>query len=106
MPGLTLDPDAVAKQWKDPTTVELLADARDALAAAPEWNAALLEEALRSVAERRSIGAGKLFQPMRVALTGSSVSPGIFDVLVLLGRDRSLGRIDDAVQKLNERAPL
>ena len=98
---VTLDGDAVAKQWKDPNTAELLADAREALAGALEWRATPLEDALRPVAERRGTGAGKLFQPLRVALTGSSVSPGIFDVLVLLGRDRSLRRIDAAVQTLS-----
>ena len=94
------DPDAVAKQWKDPVTPELLRDARDALGAASDWSASPLEEALRGVAERRGLGAGKLFQPLRVALTGSSVSPGIFDVLMLLGRERSLARIDTALQAL------
>jgi glutamyl-tRNA synthetase len=95
-----LDPDAVAKQWKDPATAELLDDARRALADTPDWSPAALEESLRPVAERRAIGAGKLFQPLRVALTGSSVSPGIFDVLTLLGRDRSLRRMDDAIRNL------
>jgi glutamyl-tRNA synthetase len=95
-----LDPDAVAKQWKDPSTADTLRDARAALAASPEWAAGPLEEALRGVAERRGIGAGKLFQPLRVALTGSSVSPGIFDVLLLLGRDRSLSRVELALRNL------
>jgi len=95
-----LDPDAVAKQWKDPVISELLGDARDALAATSDWTAGPLEEALRGVADRRGLGAGKLFQPLRVALTGSSVSPGIFDVLMLLGRDRSLARIDTARREL------
>jgi len=95
-----LDPDAVAKQWKDPVISELLGDARDALAATRDWTAGPLEEALRGVADRRGLGAGKLFQPLRVALTGSSVSPGIFDVLMLLGRDRSLARIDTARREL------
>src|SRR6185503_7849846 len=95
-----LDPDAVAKQWKDPATGDLLADARAALAHTEDWSAAPLEEALRRVAERRGLGAGKLFQPLRVALTGSAVSPGIFDVLMLLGRERSLARIDAALQQL------
>jgi glutamyl-tRNA synthetase len=98
--AVELDSDAVAKQWKDPVTPDLLSDARDALAAASEWSAGTLEEALRGVAERRGLGAGKLFQPLRVALTGSSVSPGIFDVLMLLGRERSLARIATALQVL------
>jgi glutamyl-tRNA synthetase len=94
------DPDAVAKQWKDPATAAILGDARTSLATASNWDAGPLEEALRGVAERRGIGAGKLFQPLRVALTGSAVSPGIFDVLVLLGRDRSLSRLDGALKQL------
>jgi glutamyl-tRNA synthetase len=95
-----LDPDAVAKHWKDPGTPELLAAVRDRLAAAPEWTLAGLEESLRSLAESRGVGAGKLFQPLRVALTGSSVSPGIFEVLVLLGRDRALRRLDEALRSV------
>jgi glutamyl-tRNA synthetase len=99
--SVELDPDAVAKQWKDPATADLLADTRAALAGNGEWSAGPLEEALRGVAERRGIGAGKLFQPLRVALTGSAVSPGIFDVLMLLGRERSLARIDAALRNLH-----
>jgi len=93
------DEDAVAKHWmKDPAgTAALLAETRDALAALPEWIARLMEERLRALAESRGIGAGKLFQPLRVALVGSAASPGIFDVLELLGRDRSLRRLDAAV---------
>jgi len=97
---VTLDPDAVAKQWKDPATVDVLGEARAALAATGEWAVAPLEDALRRAAENRGVAAGKLFQPLRVALTGSSVSPGIFDVLTLLGRDRSLTRIDAALRHL------
>ena len=102
-PGVALDPDAVAKQWKDPSTAELLSEARNSLANVGDWTAAPLEEAMRGVAESRGIGAGKLFQPLRVALTGSAVSPGIFDVLMLLGRERSLRRIDDALAQLRTR---
>jgi glutamyl-tRNA synthetase len=95
------DPDAIAKLWKDPATAEILADARASLAGVGNWDATPLEDALRGVAERRGVGAGKLFQPLRVALTGSAVSPGIFDVLILLGRDRSLMRLDAALKKLS-----
>ncbi|MGH7714241.1 MAG: glutamate--tRNA ligase, partial [Gemmatimonadaceae bacterium] len=77
------EPAAVAKHWKNGAR-DLVAAARDRLAAS-EWDAAALEHALRGLAEARGIGAGTLFQPLRVALTGSAASPGIFDVLVLLG---------------------
>lgn len=95
------DPEAVAKQWKDaPATAELLEATRDRLADVDEWAPAPMEAALRILAEERGVAAGKIFQPLRVALTGLSVSPGIFDVLVALGRERSIGRLDRAVGML------
>jgi glutamyl-tRNA synthetase len=101
---ISYDAEAEAKQWKDrPATASLLAAVRDALAALPSWEVAPMEEALRALAERLGFGekAGKIFQPLRVALTGLGVSPGIFDVLLMLGRDRSLARIDAAVARLS-----
>jgi len=98
---VSYDPDAVAKQWKDrAATVDLLSSVRNTLAAVATWEPPVMEEALRVQAEQRGVGAGKLFQPLRVALTGLTVSAGIFDVLALLGRDRTLARNDDAVKFL------
>jgi len=98
---VSYDPEAVAKQWKDRrATVELLSSVRDTLASVNPWEPPQMEEALRNQAERRGVGPGRLFQPLRVALTGLTVSAGIFDVLALLGRDRALARIDDAVKFL------
>jgi glutamyl-tRNA synthetase len=97
------DRDAVAKTWKDSgATRDTLEATRDALAAAPAWEAQPLEESLRSLAESRGAAAGKIFQPLRLALTGVTASPGIFDVLVMLGREQSLARIDAAVRFLGE----
>jgi glutamyl-tRNA synthetase len=92
------DPAAVAKHWKDGAR-DLVTAVRERLAAT-EWDAVSLEHALRELAQSRGVGAGALFQPLRVALTGSSASPGIFDVLVLLGREASLQRIDHALATL------
>jgi glutamyl-tRNA synthetase len=98
---ITYDPDAVAKQWKDKAaTTELLSATRDALEHVPAWTSEALEPALRGLSEARGVSAGKIFQPLRVALTGLTVSPGIFDVLVLLGRERALARLDDAIRTL------
>jgi glutamyl-tRNA synthetase len=98
---IAYDPAAEAKQWKDrPATAELLRRTRDALAAVPAWEPAPLEDALRALAEASGLAGGKIFQPLRVALTGLAVSPGIFDVLVLLGRERSLARVDAAIRHL------
>jgi glutamyl-tRNA synthetase len=98
---IVYEPDAVAKQWKDrAASGETLRALWDSLQLAPQWDAEGLEEVLRELAATLGVGAGKLFQPLRVALTGSAASPGIFDVLILLGRARSLERIDAAVRYL------
>ncbi|MEO6447540.1 MAG: glutamate--tRNA ligase [Gemmatimonadaceae bacterium] len=96
------DPDAAAKQWKDrAATAELLRTLRDRLAEVA-WDATAMEDALRQLAEARGVGVGKLFQPMRVALTGVAATPGIFDVLLAIGRERSLARLDAAATHLAE----
>ncbi len=76
-------------------------DGRQALAALlpvldqTAWSAPALEAAVKSFAEAKGFKLGRLAQPLRAALTGSSTSPGIFDVLVTLGREESLSRIRD-----------
>jgi glutamyl-tRNA synthetase len=97
------DPEAEAKQWKDrPATAEILSQILKALSSVSAWEPSAMEESLRALAEQLGFGdkAGKLFQPLRVALTGMAASPGIFDVLLMLGRDRSLARLDAAVSHL------
>ena len=99
------DADAVATQWKDrDETAEILAAARDRLASTSDWSPASLEESLRQLAESLGITGGKVFQPLRVALTGLTVSPGIFDVLQTLGRERSVARIDAAIRYISSAA--
>ena len=68
-----------------------------ALHAENNWTSEALEATTNALAERLELGLGKLAQPMRAALTGTTTSPGIFDVLVLLGREESLARIDAQV---------
>ena len=63
------------------------------------WTTSALEAGLKSCAEELGLGLGKLAQPLRAALTGQTTSPGIFDVLALLGRDESLARIDAQAQE-------
>ena len=59
------------------------------------WDAAALEQAVREFAEANELKLGKVAQPLRAALTGRTTSPGIFDVLIVLGRKESHGRIAD-----------
>ena len=67
-----------------------------------EWNQDALEQAVRSVAEAQGVKVAKLAQPLRAALTGRTTSPGIFDVLALLGKSESLARIEDQMLEPNE----
>ena len=64
------------------------------LAAENDWTSEALEATTKTLAEELELGLGKIAQPMRAALTGTTTSPGIFDVLVLLGREESLARIE------------
>jgi glutamyl-tRNA synthetase len=72
-----------------------LAKLHAALDAVHGWDTEALEDAVRQVAEVLGLKLGQVAQPLRAALTGRRTSPGIFDVLVLLGRDESLARIAD-----------
>jgi glutamyl-tRNA synthetase len=60
-----------------------------------EWKVANLEAAVRETAEALGVKLGDLAQPLRAALTGRATSPGIFEVMEILGRDESLGRLAD-----------
>ena len=93
--------DAGASALLTNESKEVLALAHTALTTLTDWSATALEEVVRRVAEDAGLGLGKVAQPLRAALTGRSTSPGIFDVLVLLGRDESLGRLDDCLAGRN-----
>lgn len=77
---------------------ERLAAIHERLSAVTDWSPEALEGSLKAMAEELELGLGKLAQPLRAALTGQTTSPGIFDVLVLLGRDESLARIGEQAQ--------
>lgn len=92
---LEMDADAQALLEGDATA--MLHNLHAALDAVAEWNTEALETAVRQVAETAGVKLGAAAQPLRAALTGRRTSPGIFDVLVLLGREESLGRIADQI---------
>jgi glutamyl-tRNA synthetase len=93
----------------EPAAAELLSDdarpmlgqAHAALAQLADWEHDALDAAVRKVAEEAGVKLGKLAQPLRAALTGKSASPGIFDVLVLLGKEESLARIADQMKEVH-----
>jgi len=95
--------EAVRKHWlKDPEWARLvLDDLRARLQALEAWSGEALEAVIRGYAEERGVGAGKVIHPLRVAVTGRQNSPGIFDVLVFLGRERTLERLARAIEHLS-----
>jgi glutamyl-tRNA synthetase len=94
------DPKAWAKTMKAGAG-EMLAAAAAALAQAEPFEPAAIERALAPLLERFDVKPGKLYQPIRVAITGGSISPGIFESLAALGRERSVARIEAAVGRLS-----
>jgi len=96
------DPEAVSKHWgKDPAfTRDVLERLASTLHENSSWTPDGLEPVVRGVAEGLGVGAGKVIHPLRVALVGQASSPGIFDVLAVLGRARVLARIDAALERV------
>ena len=94
-----LDLDAKAAELLGGEAPALLARIHAALAALDEWTQQATEAAVREIAETAGVKLGQVAQPLRAALTGRATSPGIFDVLVLLGREESLRRIADRMNK-------
>jgi glutamyl-tRNA synthetase len=92
------DEKAWAKVMRDGAT-DNLARAREALAGVDPFDVPHVEEALNSLVDELEVKPGKLFQPIRVALTGTTVSPGIFETVAVLGRDEALARIDRALAR-------
>jgi glutamyl-tRNA synthetase len=72
---------------------------RDALAALERWDAGDVEVVLRRIVDEEGVKPKEVFQPLRVALTGTTVSPGIFESVAALGREETLARLDKALQK-------
>ncbi|MDQ6842425.1 MAG: hypothetical protein M3025_08400 [Actinomycetota bacterium] len=78
---------------------QTLREARAALATAEPFTTETVETALRGVVQRLDAKPAQVFQPVRVAIAGTTVSPGIFESVALLGREQTLARIDDALAR-------
>ena len=94
--GLIDDP-AARERWLGEAGRAALADARGALAETPSFDEPAVEATLEGVLERRGVKPREVYQPLRVAITGTTISPGIFESLSLLGREETLRRIDAAL---------
>ena len=94
------DEAAVRKFLQKPGARETIARVREALAAAPAFDAGAIEAALQAVETAAGAGHGKLNQPIRVAVTGSTIGAGLYETLALLGREAALRRLDHAIAEL------
>jgi glutamyl-tRNA synthetase len=90
-----LQVDTKAQALLTPETRELIGRLRTALEAVAPWNAETTESAMRAFADANNLKLGAVAQPLRVALTGKTTSPGIFEVLSVLGREECLARLGD-----------
>jgi glutamyl-tRNA synthetase len=98
------EPETDEKAWKKVMkdgALPLLSEALEALRGAETFEPAELEALLGRILAEHDVKPGKLYQPIRVAITGTSVSPGIFESLAVLGKERSVERIERAVQRLS-----
>lgn len=102
------EPETDEKAWKKVMVKEgageLLRASLEALREVEPFEPVPIEEALGRVLAAREVKAGKLYQPIRVAISGGSVSPGIFESLAVLGKERSVGRIEAALGRLGSEA--
>jgi glutamyl-tRNA synthetase len=94
--GPAEDPKA-RERWLGDQGISALRDVREALAASPGFQEADVEQALERVVSQRAVKPREVYQPLRVALTGATVSPGIFESVALLGREETLRRVDRAI---------
>ncbi|MBU1306280.1 MAG: glutamate--tRNA ligase [Alphaproteobacteria bacterium] len=90
---LTIDAAASALLTTDSRAI--LSDMAELLRGLNEWTVPAIDAAMRTLAESKGLKLGKLAQPLRAALTGRTVSPGIFEVMVLIGRDETMARLGD-----------
>jgi glutamyl-tRNA synthetase len=93
------DPKAFTKVIESGDGREALSEARTALAALDAFTVERIEAALRALVESSGRKPGQVFQPVRVAIAGTTVSPGIFESVALLGRERTLALIDRALAR-------
>jgi glutamyl-tRNA synthetase len=96
------DEAAVAKSLSGPAAVERLSALRDAYAALPNWDLASLESALKETATKIGVKTGELVHPARVAASGRGIGPGLYEMLEILGKERTLARFERGIQKASQ----
>ncbi len=96
------DPKAVKKVLRKEGAADLLGQVRTALSELESWNKESLHAMIEQLCQKNEVGMGKVAQPIRVAITGTTISPPIDDSLILLGKEKTLKRIDDTLKFLEK----
>jgi glutamyl-tRNA synthetase len=91
--------EAAAEQLLTPEARANIGEFVDTLTGLEDWSVLRIDEAARDFAEAKGLKLGKVAQPLRAALTGRTVSPGVFEVMVLIGKDEALARLQDQVHR-------
>jgi nondiscriminating glutamyl-tRNA synthetase len=94
------DEKATKKHWRGESLIERLEESKSTLANLKDFEEENIENSIRQLADKLGIGAGKLIHPIRIALTGVAVSPGIFELISVLGKEVTVRRLDKAIEFL------
>ncbi|NNK84641.1 MAG: glutamate--tRNA ligase, partial [Desulfobacterales bacterium] len=103
--SISYDEKAANKFFK-PNSLEPLVFLAEQLEALDEFNETDLENAFKAVMDKTGLKLGKIAQPVRLALTGRTASPGIFEIIEIIGKDRVLSRLKDAIKFVKDRESI
>jgi glutamyl-tRNA synthetase len=92
------DEKAIKKHWRGESLIERMQESKSILANLKDFEEENIENTIRQLADKLGIGAGKLIHPIRVAITGVAVSPGIFELIYVLGKEVAVRRLDKAIE--------
>ena len=102
--AVTPSPQA-ARKFLTPATLPTLRRLRARLAGLPVWGEQAIEQTFADLVQEERLTLGQIAQPVRVALTGGTASPGIFEVMAVLGKERTLARLDSALAASGDAPP-
>lgn len=94
------DREGIEKYWKDKTS-EILSEFVSRIEKIEDYTAPVIERELRSFADEKNIKAGDLIHPIRLAITGMRISPGLFEVMEVLGKETTIRRIKNALDRIS-----
>jgi glutamyl-tRNA synthetase len=97
-PPDSYDEEGVRKHFAKPGVAGLLGKCVEVLSSIPEWTIDACDRAYTELAQREGVGRGKLIHPTRLALSGKTFGPGLFDIMYVLGRDETISRLNDAIK--------